>query len=102
VIARTAAAGIEPTSQHRYREANGGELLVKLPDRLRVAPRLQVQPEPAHILDQANGGGWNGVGWVAASWVAASWVAASWLVGRGVGGADAIIGLRVLMESLVL
>lgn len=27
-----------------------GELLVRLPDRLGVAPRLQVQPEPAHVL----------------------------------------------------
>jgi hypothetical protein len=31
--------------------ADCGELLVQLPDRLGVAPRLQVQPEPAHVLE---------------------------------------------------
>ena len=30
---------------------NGGETLVQFSDRLRVAPRLQVESEPAHILE---------------------------------------------------
>jgi len=30
--------------------ADLGELLVQLPDRLGVAPRLQVEPQPAHVL----------------------------------------------------
>jgi hypothetical protein len=45
----------EPVSPLSFRtvslRADRGELLVQLPDRLDVAPRLQVQTEPAHVLE---------------------------------------------------